>query len=163
MMSSVIIALHFWGLVPVDQAVTFLYIVGVVLLIAEIGVATLGIFALNGLLALYAGYSIQHGEAAFIGLPLDWGLFFGVAIIEFFVLVVSIYIWRSLMHKKSDTGAEGMIGRTARVVTWNGLEGTVNFEGERWLARADSQMDLSENERIRIERVEKMTLVITAA
>lgn len=161
-MSSLVLALYFLGVIPVDQAVMFLYIVGVILLIAEASVVSLGIFALNGLLAIYAGYSLQSGELALLGLPLDWGIFFAVATIEFFTLSIGIYVWRKLKEQKTDTGAEGMIGRSARVLTWTGREGTVRFEGERWLARSDHDMELTENERVKIAAVERMTLVITA-
>lgn len=161
-MSSFVLALYFLGAIPLEQAVMFLYIVGVILIIAEFGVVSLGLFALNGALAIYAGYSLQKGELALLGLPLDWGIFFAVAVIEFFTFFIGIYVWRKLKEKKTDTGAEGMIGRSARVLTWTGREGTVRFEGERWLARSDYDMELAENERVKIAAVEKMTIVITA-
>lgn len=161
-MSSLVLALYFMGAIPLDQAVMFLYIVGVILLVAEIGVVSLGIFAMNGALAVYAAYSLQTGELAFLGLPLDWGIFFAVAVIEFFTFSIGIYVWRKLKQKKTETGTEGMIGRSARILTWTGREGTVRFEGERWLARADHEMDLAENERVMIAAVERMTVVITA-
>jgi membrane-bound serine protease (ClpP class) len=161
-MSSLVLALYFSGIIPAEQAVMFLYIVGVVLIIAELGVVSLGVFALNGALAIYAAYSIQTGSLAFLGLPLDWGIFFGVATVEFFTVTTGIYIWIKLKQKKTETGTEGMIGRTARIITWSGREGTVRFEGERWLARSDQEMEIAENERVKIAAVERMTLVITA-
>lgn len=161
-MISLVLALYFTGMLPAAQAVMFLYIVGAILIIAEIGVVSLGVFALNGGMALYAAYSIQVGQLAFLGLPLDWGIFFAVATLEFFTLTTGIYVWKMLTKKKTDTGTEGMIGQQVRVLTWNGTEGTVRFEGERWLARSDYEMELKENERVKIAAIEKMTLVITA-
>ncbi|MDH5723097.1 MAG: hypothetical protein OEY94_07230 [Alphaproteobacteria bacterium] len=162
MITSIILALHFFGFIPVDGAVSFLYVVGALLLIAEVGVVSFGILAVNGLIALYAAYSLQTGHLMFFNLPVDWGLLFGIAFIEFASLAIAIIIWRKLKNMKSQTGTEGMIGQTATVVNWDGLKGTVLYEGEIWKAESGKEMDLNKDDKVSIESVGKMKLIVTA-
>lgn len=162
MIASLILILHFLGLLPQDIAVTTLYIAGILLIIAEIGVASLGVLALNGLLALYAAYALQNGATIFFGVEVGWGLFFGIAAVELAILLSGIYTWKRLKRIKTDTGAEGMIGRKAAVLSWSGRKGRVQYEGEAWQAVSEKDLDLAIGEDVLIRRVDKLKLVVEA-
>ena len=53
-----------------------------------------------------------------------------------------------------------MIGNTAEVIDWNGETGRVRVQGEIWKARASES--LNPGRRVRVERIEGLTLVVQA-
>lgn len=158
MSASIILALHFMDIIAQADAVKLLYIAGVILLISELAVVSMGLFAFNGLLAIYAAYSLQTGQMLLLGIPMDWNIVFGISAIEFILLFAGIYVWRKLKSQRTETGAEGMIGKTARVVRWSGASGIVNFEGENWKAEAERDMELRPDDKLTIAAVKNMTL-----
>jgi membrane protein implicated in regulation of membrane protease activity len=85
------------------------------------------------LLAVLGGLAIETGELA-------WGL-------------------RLARRWKPKTGAEAMIGQEAVVVAPCRPLGEVRVHGELWRARCDEGAE--SEERVRIERIEGLTLVVT--
>jgi membrane-bound serine protease (ClpP class) len=85
------------------------------------------------LLAILGGLVIETGEVA-------WGL-------------------RLARRWKPKTGAEAMIGKEAEVVTRCHPLGEVRVHGELW--RASCGEGAEPGERVRIERIEGLTLVVT--
>jgi membrane protein implicated in regulation of membrane protease activity len=84
------------------------------------------------LLAVLAGIGVEAGE-------LTWGL-------------------RLARRWRPQTGAEAMIGRTAEVVVACRPTGQVRVAGELWEAHCDEGAEVGE--RVRIERLEGLTLVV---
>lgn len=162
MIATLIILLHLSGIVETGSAITSLYIAGVLLLIAEIGIVSFGLLALNGLIALYAGYTLQAGSDLVFGIPIGWPVLFGIAFVEIFIIgvVVAVHLW--LRSQKTTTGIEGMIGETATILDWNGQSGNVRFEGEIWKAKSAAEMDLAKDDQVVIQSVGKNQLTITA-
>ncbi|MCB1591706.1 MAG: hypothetical protein KDI90_04560 [Alphaproteobacteria bacterium] len=159
-MITIILALYFTGLISQETAITFLYVIGLSLLIAEIGVVSFGLLAFNGLVALFAAYSIQTGTVLLFGLPVDWNIVFGIGFVEFALIVGTIAIHAHLRNLKTDTGKEGMIGAKATVLDWSGKNGQVRLEGEIWKASSSHRLDLSPNDEVTIEAVEKLKLIV---
>jgi len=162
MITSIILALHFLGVVPAESAYLSLYIVGLVLLIAEIGVVSFGMLFVNGLLALYAGYSLHMGQPMFFNIPMGWGVIFSVAFIEFITIAAAVIIWKKVQNIKTETGAEGMIGQKVQIVNWDGIKGKVKYEGEIWQAESKAEMDFNKDDEVSIESVGKMKLIVKA-
>ena len=158
MIASIILLLYLIGISPLDMTVDALYIAGALLLLAEIGVASLGVLALNGLLALYAAYAMQTGQAPLLGLDIGWSLFFGIAILEFTALIAGILVWKKLKTMRTDTGPEGMIGQKADILKWEGKKGRVQYEGEAWDAVSEKEMNLEIGDSVTIKQVRKLTL-----
>ncbi len=161
-MITVILALHFMGFVSLETTVTFLYVIGIAMIIAEIGVVSFGLLAFNGLVALFAAYSLQVGEVLLFGIPVDWNIVFGIGFVEFACIVSGIAIHFWLRNLKTDTGTEGMIGAKAIILEWSGKRGKVRVEGEIWKASSSHRLDLAPNDEVTIEAVEKLQLVVRA-
>jgi membrane protein implicated in regulation of membrane protease activity len=85
------------------------------------------------LLAVLGGLAIEAGE-------LTWGL-------------------RLARRWRPQTGAEAMIGQVGEVVVPCHPTGQVRVGGELWGARCDEGADVGE--RVRIERLEGLTLVVS--
>ncbi len=162
MIASLIILLHLSGIVTLGSAITSLYIAGALLLVAEVGIVSFGLLALNGIIALYAGYTLQIGSDLVFGVPIGWEVLFGIAFVEVFIIgvVIAVHLW--LRSQKTTTGIEGMIGEKATILDWNGQSGNVRFEGEIWKAHSSAEMDLSKDDKVIIQSVGKNQLTITA-
>lgn len=162
MIASLITALYLMGVIDIQSATTSLYVAGIMLLVAEIAVVSFGLLAFNGLIALYAAFTLQRGTDIVFGISIGWATLFGIAFVEIFIIaaVVSIHIW--LRKIKTTTGVEAMIGATATVLTWDGRKGTVRIEGEIWQATSDQEMDFNAEDEVKIKSVGKMKLIVTA-
>lgn len=90
-------------------------------------------------------------------LPAPWGL---VAIVAGGVVELGeAWFWiRFTRRRRSVTGAEGLIGRRARVVEACRPEGRVHVQGELWNAHCARGADVGEH--VRVARVEDLTLVV---
>jgi len=82
-------------------------------------------------------------------LPLAGLLFFFVlpfraALLAYLAGCVVSFFAHRLMHRAARlpvlTGKEGLIGRTARVVDWQGHRGTVRCHDELWTATSDQHL-----------------------
>ncbi len=161
MIASLITALYLAGIIAPPSAVTFLYLIGVGLIIAEFTVlATFGITAFNGILAIIAGYMIDNGADGFAGLELGWPLLFGIAAAEILMLIGGIALFLNQRKLPVTTGVEAMIGQTATVLDWKNTNGRVRVLGEEWAARSDEKLPLKIGDNVIVTRVEKVTVVV---
>lgn len=159
-MITVILGLYFMGFVSQETTITFLYVIGITMIVAEIGVVSFGLLAFNGLIALFAAYSIQVGQVLLFGIPVDWNIVFGIGFVEFVCIVCVIAVHARLRNMKTYTGTEGMIGAKAVVLDWHGKKGQVRIEGEIWKAASAHRLDLAPNDEVTIEAVEKLKLIV---
>jgi membrane-bound serine protease (ClpP class) len=70
---------------------------------------------------------------------------------------VTFGIWYS-RRRRATTGAEGMVGGSAKVIEPCRPEGRVSYKGERWDAVCAEGADIGE--RVRIKAVDGLTLVV---
>ncbi len=161
MIASLITALHLFGVISVESAVTSLFIAGVLLIIAELAVISFGLVALNGLLALYAAYTLKTGNDAIFGVTVDWPVLFGIAFVEVMIIVIIVSVFAWLRNQKNTIGKEAMIGEKASIIDWSGQKGNVRFEGEIWKAHSDDVMELNQGEDVIIEAINKLSLKIS--
>jgi membrane protein implicated in regulation of membrane protease activity len=94
---------------------------------------------------------------AFLFLPWPWNL---LAIVGGLAVETVEITWglRLARRWRPKTGAEAMIGEKAEVVAACRPVGNVRVRGELWQARCDEGADAGE--RVRIERLEGLTLVV---
>jgi len=160
--ASLITAMYLIGFISQDSAITSLYVAGILLIIAELGVVSFGLIAVNGLLALYAGYAIHSGNDLLFGITMGWPILFGIAFVEISIIasVVSVHLW--LRRRKATTGKEGMVGAKAKILKWKGTKGSINIDGEIWNASSEKEMDLNPDDEVTIKSVDKLNITITA-
>lgn len=161
MIASLIIALHLFGVISVESAVTSLFIAGILLIIAELAVVSFGLVALNGLIALYAAYTLKTGNDAIFGVTVDWPVLFGIAFVEIMIIVIIVAVFTWLRKQKKAVGKEAMIGEKATILEWDGKSGNVRFEGEIWKAQSDEIMELNADEEVTVDGVNKLILKIS--
>lgn len=160
MISSIVLALYLMGIVGAEKAAAFLVVIGVFLIVSEFLFPS-GLIAFGGVTALYVAYSLKYGQSQIFGHPVGWEIVFGTALLE--ALIVAALIFLILRHRrqKTTTGAESMIGSRAEVTEWSGRVGRVRIQGETWKAVSIRNLDLAPGEKVTVEAIENLTLVIT--
>jgi len=81
-------------------------------------------------------------------------------------VVLSAFYHRAMMkaqRRRVTTGREGMVGTTARVVSWSGTRGIVHCNGETWQARGEGGAALIPGTEATIVGVEHLELVVRPA
>jgi len=155
MIASFILILHLLGFMEAEAASNFLFIVGALLIASEFFVPSFGVLTLNALIALFVGYVLRGGDMAVFGIPVDWSLFFGVAVIELGLIVAIVMIYLRFKNRVATTGLESMVGEEARVLEWRGSAGRVRAQSEVWNARSDDALQAGDTgEVVRADKLE---------
>jgi len=160
MIASIITALFLLGTMSAITASNFLFISGVLLIAGEIALGTFWLVGFNGFLALVVGYAIRTGDTTLFGVPVGWGVVFGIAFIEFVLLAASTYVILKSRKHKVTTGTESMIGQHADVTEWSGTKGQVRIHGELWQAQSDQALDIAAGEKVTVGAVNGLVLKI---
>jgi membrane-bound ClpP family serine protease len=161
MIASLIVLLYLAGIISTSSAITSLYIAGALLIIAEMGIISFGMVAINGLIALYAAYTIQSGSDMIFGISIGWPVLFAIAFIEIVIIAAAIAIHLRLRRNQASSGPESMIGDHATVIKWNGNKGNVRYEGEIWKAHSEEDLNLKPDARVTIQSINKLDITIT--
>jgi membrane-bound serine protease (ClpP class) len=140
---------------PVNAAGIALICLALVFFLAEIKVASHGVLAAGGILAMLLGSLILYRGA---GIQLSWSVMGGaiVGTTVFFVLVIGAGLrarrWRV------RTGWRGMVGRRAQVVQRLTPGGTVWLDGTTWNARSESDAEVDVGSEVIVMAVDGLTL-----
>lgn len=98
----------------------------------------------------------------FVPVPEPWGAVVIIAGCLFEIVeIAALRRWsKHLGHKlEPTTGAEGMIGTTATVVTPCRPKGNVRVHGELWEARCDDGADPGDS--VRVDAIDGLLLVVS--
>jgi membrane-bound serine protease (ClpP class) len=158
MIASIITAFFLAGLLTASTASNFLFICGVLLLASEIALGTFWLVGFNGVLAILVGYAIRTGDTTLLGVPIGWGVLFGIAFIELVLLTGSVLVILRSRRQKITTGTESMIGQKAEIVEWSGSKGQATIHGELWQAQSDQPLDIGAGEQVTVSAVEGLIL-----
>lgn len=154
---SLILAFFALAVLPTNFAGVALIVLGIALFIAEIKVTSYGLLTLGGLAALISGSLLLfHTPHDFMRVSLPLILAFSLA-----TLAIALFlggISARLQRRRAATGAEGMTGERAAVVSWEGSNGKVFVHGERWDARGPS--GLAAGDEVVVKGIEGMTLEV---
>jgi membrane-bound serine protease (ClpP class) len=161
MIASIITALYLLHVLSAITASNFLFISGILLIVGEVAFGTFWIVGFNGFLALCIGYAIRTGDTTLFGVPVGWGVVFGMAFIELLLLLGSAYVITKHRRHKVTTGTESMIGQKASVIEWSGTKGQVRIHGELWQAQSSQPMDLAKGENVTINAVDGLSLKVS--
>ena len=131
--------------------------VGLVLMTIEAFTPTFGLAGLSGLVVFAGGMYTVFPEQFRVSTTLIGAV---VATVGAFLGLILIALVGSRSHGPL-IGAEAIRRREGVVDEWDGKEGWVLVEGERWRARADKP--LSPGDRIRVLEVDGLVLVVKQA
>lgn len=152
---SGVIALYALNMIPFDYAGLLLILLGIALMVAEVFVVGFGILGIGGIIAFAFG-SLLLFDADTLGQSISIPLIiaFSISSLAFFILVMKSFL--SSRSAKVVSGADEMIGMTARVVDTTKSGYLVHCHGETWSAVSESKLSIGQN----VEVVELSGLVL---
>ena len=132
----VILGLMSLTMLPINWAAAALIVLGLVCFVLEATMATGGILAIGGTIAMVLG-AVLLVDTGVPELSIGWGTAIAVtlpfALISVFLLRLAV----TSLRLKVATGSESMIGETGIAKTEISSTGQVFLQGEWWSARAD--------------------------
>lgn len=156
---ALLLALYAFSVLPVNLAGLALIVFAVLLFVAEVKVASHGILAVGGAVALVAGSLLLfsgRGEETLY--RIDLSLILPALVLT--LAIVGLLTWKTveLRMRPARTGLDGMVGEDARVVEDFGGpgRGKILVHGEYW--DADGPSGLAAGETVRVARVEGLRL-----
>jgi len=154
---SLILAFFAFQTLPVNYAGLLLIIFAAMLFIAETQIASHGILAMGGVIALLLGSLMLFKTPPFQGpVRVSWSVLIpaavSVAAFSFFAVGMGL----RAQVRKPTTGAEGLVEAVAVAKTDLNPEGTVLVHGELW--RASSDEPVAAGEAVRVLSVENLSL-----
>ena len=142
-------------IIPVNWAGVLLIVLAIGLFAAEVKVASYGLLTLGGLVAMILG-AMMLVDSPLPELRVDpWKLVpFILAFAAFTIVLVRLVV--QAQRRRSQTGAEGLVGQRGEAETGLGPEGWVVVQGERWRARSGEPVTV--HDPVVVESVEGLLL-----
>jgi membrane-bound serine protease (ClpP class) len=152
-----LVALFAFQILSVNYAGLALLVVGTAMIIAEFFFPAYGSLGAGGVIAFIVGSLILF-DTDVPGMHIARSLIAAIATVGALVIAAIVYVATRSQRRPVATGAQGMIGDLAEVVTDFSGKGRVRYGGELWNAR--SSVALHAGDMARIVRVEGLTLWI---
>ena len=150
-------ALH---VLSVNFAGLALVLLGLGMMIAEVFLPSFGALGLGGLAAFVIG-SIVLMDTSAPGFELSRSLVGGVATFAGAAMLGTLWLAARARRRPVATGAEQLVGSIAEAVTAFTDQGQVRIYGELW--NAVSSQPVASGQRLRIDRVDGLTLFVSPA
>jgi membrane-bound serine protease (ClpP class) len=156
---SLILAFFAFQSLPVNWAGLLLILFGLVLLVADIKVASHGILTVGGIVAMVLG-SLMLYDMPESGLRISWLVIIPTVGATAGVVILAVSMGLRALRRPPTTGAVGMVGHVGVVKRALDPEGQVLVDGELWRAvTRDGPVPAGDN--VEIVSVEGLTLTVT--
>ena len=153
-----LLAFYAGQVLPVNYVGILLIILSVILFILELKIVSHGLLAVGAIISLTLG-SVMLFETEESAMRVSWTVIVPTVttVSAFFIFALGLVVraWR----RKPRTGEQGIIGEVGVALTDLNDSGRVAVHGEYWNARADRH--IPKGERVRVIRVEHLSLVVT--
>ena len=159
---ALLLALYSMAALPVNYAGVGLIVFGMLLLLAEVKVASHGILSVGGVISFVMGALMLTDVALAPAMRVSWQVLMVVTVLVagFFLIVVGAAIRAHL--RKVQTGVEAMRQAHGRALESLRPAGEVLVEGERWRARALEGESIAAGDEIEVVGEEGLTLFVRA-
>jgi len=157
---SLILAFFAFQSLPINWAGFLLILFGIVLLIAEVKVASHGALTIGGIIAVLLG-SMMLVSTPELPLRVSWSVIVPVEVATVGIFVFAVGAGVRAQLRRPATGAEGLMREEGVAQTPLEPDGQVLIHGEMWRAVAD--VAIPAGARIRVVGMEGLTLRVTRA
>jgi membrane-bound serine protease (ClpP class) len=154
-----VLALFAFNLLPVNWTGAALILLSIGMFVLEATVASHGILALGGIVAMVAG-ALMLVKGPIPQLRIQLGTTLAVAIPLAFITVFLVRLVYLSHQRKSVTGEEGMIGERGLAKSDIHNDGKVLVHGEYW--NAFSEKPIPEGSRVRVVKVHGLRIEVEA-
>ena len=146
-----------------------LLVTGVVLIVLEAHVPSLGVLGIPGVVSIAAGAVV--GVSA-LGGSIVFGVLLALMLVAISGTVVAVSLREGLAvrRRRITSGPEGLIGHIGIVRSWDQSSGKVLVDGALWSARRspgledeDDLLELHAGDQIVVERLNGLTLAVRPA
>ncbi|MEL6508035.1 MAG: nodulation protein NfeD, partial [Pseudomonadota bacterium] len=151
---SLLLGLYSFQVLPFSWLGVALIIVGVLFMVLEAFTPTLGILGFIGLLCFGAGLYLLFPDE----FRVSSGIIITSMALTGSLLALLLFVIAGTRGGGPMLGGEAIRRREGVVDSWDGLEGHVIVEGERWRAR--SNQPLTAGDRIKVTEVDGLVLVV---
>jgi len=158
---SLILAFFAFQSLPINWAGLLLILFGIVLLIAEIKVASHGVLTIGGIIAILLG-SVMLVNTPEFPLGVSWMVIVPVVALTAAIFVFAVSAGVRAQMQRPTTGASGLLDVTGVAQTALDPEGQVMVRGELWTAVA-SVAAIPAGERVRVVGVDGLKLRVEPA
>jgi membrane-bound serine protease (ClpP class) len=153
-----LLGLYALQVLSVNFAGLALVVLGVAMMIAEFFVPTHAVLGLGGLVAFVIG-SVILMDTDTPGFQASRGLIGGIATFAGIAMLATMRMALRARRRPVVTGAEQLVGDLAEALSDFSGEGQVRIYGEQW--NAISRVPVSRGQRVRIDRVDGLTLHVS--
>lgn len=159
------LAIYGLGILPVNWFGIVFFIIAFILFIFDIKAPTHGALTIAGVASFITGALILFNSALVPGFPrVSVGLVVGMGVFIGLTFFTVVMIALRAMKKPIITGRESLDGKEGYVVERLNPTGIVHVAGEQWSASlAPGEMPLKKGERVKVEKVEGVRLIVSAA
>lgn len=152
---SLLLGLYALALLPISYAGIGLILLGLALIVAEAFAPSFGILGIGGTAALVLGAVILIDTDA-PGFAISVPIIAGVAVAGLVSTLIIARLAARSFGARVVSGAEDMIGATAKVTHWQQGKGHVWVHGERWQARGPEVLGVGET--VLVTKIEGLVL-----
>lgn len=150
------------GMLPVNWVGVALVFFGLALFVAELFLPTYGVLGVGGIVAMVLGTMMMF-QSTMPGLAPSWPLMITIALSMAVLLFAALSFGLRAQRRRVATGREELIGRTAVARSILAPAGMVFLEGELWNAESADADPIPVGDRVTVERVEGLKLVVRKA
>ena len=155
---SLILAFYSFQTLPINYAGLLLMLLGVVLLILEMQMFSYGLLSIGGIAAMILGsVMLMNSGAEYQQVSLSVILPVVLVVAGFIMLVAGAAV--KSLRRRPVTGAEALVGMTARAETDLNLDGRVWLNGEIWNATSD--VPIEAGQQADVTAVKGLRLLVT--
>ena len=144
---SLILAFYSLQTLSANYAGLLLILLGLILFIAEIKLASYGLLSIGGIIAVVLG-SLMLFDSSAPYLRISWPVIISSTLLiwAFFIFVIGLIV--KAQRRKPQSGQDGLIGLTCEVSADIDLQGKVFVHGEYWNARSCTLIKKGDEARI---------------
>ncbi len=156
---SLILAFFAFQSLPINFAGLLLILFAIVLFIAEVKVASHGVLAVGGIVAMALG-SLMLYDAPEVGFRVSWRVLVPTVALTAGFFLFALTLGVSALRQRPLLDGAGLVGRTAVARGPLTPEGAVAVAGELW--RAVAERPLPDGARVKVVDVQGLTLRVVA-
>ncbi len=156
---SLMFGVYALSVLPVNYAGLGLIVLGIALMVGEAFRPRFGVLGVGGVIAFVVGATLLFDTSGG-GIGLSWAVILGTAATTALMLSLSLSLGVRAHRRPVVTGAEGLVGATATVVSWSAGEGQVFVMGELW--RAHGPPGLAPLQPVRVTAVQGLTVTVVS-
>jgi membrane-bound serine protease (ClpP class) len=152
-----LLALYAFQVLPINYAGLGLIALGIILIVAETLVPSLGVLGIGGVIAFVVG-SIMLLDTDVPGYEIPVAIIAAIATAAGLIVLLTVTLLLRSRRKRVVTGQEGMVGEEVVALEDFEGEGWVRAHGETW--RAQSPTPVKQGQRLRVTEVHGLLLTV---